>query len=1367
MLLAARGRRHPFAAARLLPIPLSSGPSFASSTTTTTSNGACSSSAADPDAVAAEVATLLSRCSGDWRLAFYKGMYNGGHKHQWSQNATCTKSTEDPVPVLCCQFSPTTMLLAARGRRHPFAAARLLPIPLSSGPSFASSTTTTTSNGACSSSAADPDAVAAEVATLLSPAAISSLVRRRPSPSSPRLHPKLLLDFFYWSSPQLAPSAPAPDAFAHLAMSLCAGSLFNLANGLLIKMIRAYPSPPVVLASIHRALSDSGHRSPAVLDVLVDTYKKSGRVQDAAEVVLMMRDLGLAPSIRCCNALLKDLLRADAMALLWKVREFMVGAGISPDVYTYSTLIEAYCKVREFDTAKKVLVEMRERGCGLNTVTYNVLIAGLCRSGAVEEAFGFKKDMEDYGLVPDGFTYGALINGLCKSRRSNEAKALLDEMSCAELKPNVVVYANLIDGFMREGNADEAFKMIKEMVAAGVQPNKITYDNLVRGLCKMGQMDRASLLLKQMVRDSHRPDTITYNLIIEGHFRHHSKKDAFRLLSEMENAGISPNVYTYSIMIHGLCQSGEPEKASDLLEEMTTKGLKPNAFVYAPLISGYCREGNVSLACEVFDKMTKVNVLPDLYCYNSLIFGLSKVGRVEESTKYFAQMQERGLLPNEFTYSGLIHGYLKNGDLESAEQLVQRMLDTGLKPNDVIYIDLLESYFKSDDIEKVSSTFKSMLDQGVMLDNRIYGILIHNLSSSGNMEAAFRVLSEIEKNGSVPDVHVYSSLISGLCKTADREKAFGILDEMSKKGVDPNIVCYNALIDGLCKSGDISYARNVFNSILAKGLVPNCVTYTSLIDGSCKVGDISNAFYLYNEMLATGITPDAFVYSVLTTGCSSAGDLEQAMFLIEEMFLRGHASISSFNNLVDGFCKRGKMQETLKLLHVIMGRGLVPNALTIENIISGLSEAGKLSEVHTIFVELQQKTSESAARHFSSLFMDMINQGKIPLDVVDDMIRDHCKEGNLDKALMLRDVIVAKSAPMGCSSYLAIVDNLCRKGKLSEALNLLKEMDKRGNLQPTLVALLGIFWFRRHHHILNKLGGLYIWTHTYSLMKKKRGQMYHQPNSIQGLDDSNEEHHAKKFKANGEAACADEEATLPVSAKLAEHNEENQMEAPLLSGESEIAKKGSWTTTNLKDTIHHVVEELMAPPTLSAILGFVFGLVPWLKSLVIGDGAPLRVIQDSIQLMGNGTIPCVTLILGGNLIKGLRKLEFKHTVIIAIVCIRYVILPLVGIAVVHGAYWVGFLPHDPLYRYVLMMQFALPPAMTIGTMAQLFDVAQEECSVIFLWTYLVSSISLTTWSMIFMSIPSLGQSAMISAFQLTQREEVEDNNTPLEKSRSN
>lgn len=268
------------------------------------------------------------------------------------------------------------------------------------------------------------------------------------------------------------------------------------------------------------------------------------------------------------------------------------------------------------------------------------------------------------------------------------------------------------------------------------------------------------------------------------------------------------------------------------------------------------------------------------------------------------------------------------------------------------------------------------------------------------------------------------------------------------------------------------------------------------------------------------------------------------------------------------------------------------------------------------------------------------------------------------------------------------------------------------------------------------LGGLFIWTHTYSLMQKS-GKLYHkmQSKSIQCPADSDEEHLAE-LKADGEAAAgADEEAPLPASATPDEHKDGNQISAPLLlSCESDVADKGCWT--NLKETLHQVVEELTAPPTISAIIGFVVGLVPWLKSLVIGDGAPLKVVQDSLQLMGNGTIPCITLILGGNLTQGLRKSVLKRAVIVAIVCIRYVVMPVVGIAVVHAARGVGFLPHDPLYRYVLMMQFALPPAMNIGTMAQLFDVAQEECSVIFLWTYLVAAVALTTWSTVFMSILS-------------------------------
>ncbi|KAA8532085.1 hypothetical protein F0562_006773 [Nyssa sinensis] len=173
----------------------------------------------------------------------------------------------------------------------------------------------------------------------------------------------------------------------------------------------------------------------------------------------------------------------------------------------------------------------------------------------------------------------------------------------------------------------------------------------------------------------------------------------------------------------------------------------------------------------------------------------------------------------------------------------------------------------------------------------------------------------------------------------------------------------------------------------------------------------------------------------------------------------------------------------------------------------------------------------------------------------------------------------------------------------------------------------------------------------------------------------------------------------------------------------------------LKRLMHQILDALLEPPTVGAIVGFIFGAIPWLKNLLIGDTAPLRVIQDSIELLGNGTIPCITLILGGNLI-GIGKAKIKPSTIIAILLVRYVILPGIGIGVIKAATEFGFLPSDPLYHFMLMIQFSLPPAMSIGTMAQLFDVGQEECSVLMLWTYLCAAPALTVWSTVYMWILS-------------------------------
>ncbi|PIA46658.1 hypothetical protein AQUCO_01500300v1 [Aquilegia coerulea] len=267
------------------------------------------------------------------------------------------------------------------------------------------------------------------------------------------------------------------------------------------------------------------------------------------------------------------------------------------------------------------------------------------------------------------------------------------------------------------------------------------------------------------------------------------------------------------------------------------------------------------------------------------------------------------------------------------------------------------------------------------------------------------------------------------------------------------------------------------------------------------------------------------------------------------------------------------------------------------------------------------------------------------------------------------------------------------------------------------------------------LGGFFIWTYTYHLirvsgitLRAMEVAAIYTDSKIPNKDlESNEETSLLKGEDHDQMDVAVQ------SMKSIDADTESQAIVPQLSS---VYEKPGTFWDRVASILHQIVEELLAPPTIAAIIGFVFGATPWLKGLIIGSSAPLRVIQDSIKLLGDGTIPCITLILGGNLTQGLRSSRIKPLVLLGIICVRYMILPVIGIGVIKVAGDLGLLPTDPLFKYVLMVQFTLPPAMNIGTMTQLFDVGQEECSVIFLWTYLVAALALTVWSTVYMYILS-------------------------------
>ncbi|KVI02964.1 Auxin efflux carrier [Cynara cardunculus var. scolymus] len=173
------------------------------------------------------------------------------------------------------------------------------------------------------------------------------------------------------------------------------------------------------------------------------------------------------------------------------------------------------------------------------------------------------------------------------------------------------------------------------------------------------------------------------------------------------------------------------------------------------------------------------------------------------------------------------------------------------------------------------------------------------------------------------------------------------------------------------------------------------------------------------------------------------------------------------------------------------------------------------------------------------------------------------------------------------------------------------------------------------------LGCFYIWTYTYQLIRNSSLKY----NAMKEAENLTKEPN-KNLDANEKSRLLNKEGQdqsgviVPVSyATSMDPENQTMVYEESTSKESDVGS--SWST--LKENLQKILDELLAPPTM-----------------------------------------------------GLRNATIRPLIIITIIVVRYVILPVIGIGVVKAAGALGILPSDPLFSFVLMIQFIVPPAMNIS-----------------------------------------------------------------------
>ncbi|KAL0092458.1 hypothetical protein J3Q64DRAFT_1719045 [Phycomyces blakesleeanus] len=239
---------------------------------------------------------------------------------------------------------------------------------------------------------------------------------------------------------------------------------------------------------------------------------------------------GVSPDIHSYNFYMRGALQGKKPTEVFNVLALMRKDNMEPNVFTYSTLIEAHGLMGDIRSADAV---------------YQKTFLDATAAASPESAPGF-------------FSFLSFQGG--KQELTNvAARAVLELLPISPesgaLKPNTSVFVALINAHGRHGNVKGLSHIQHKMMpAAKVQPDIKVYNALIRWYCKHSDIESVKQVFSDMEKNNIKPTVTSFNYL----FRHEALKEkqtqkAEKLLDLMKRVyNITPitSMYRTLMKIH-------------------------------------------------------------------------------------------------------------------------------------------------------------------------------------------------------------------------------------------------------------------------------------------------------------------------------------------------------------------------------------------------------------------------------------------------------------------------------------------------------------------------------------------------------------------------------------------------------------------------------------------------------------------------------------------------------------------------------------------------------------------------------------------------------------------------------------------------
>ncbi|KAJ7546312.1 hypothetical protein O6H91_08G035300 [Diphasiastrum complanatum] len=636
---------------------------------------------------------------------------------------------------------------------------------------------------------------------------------------------------------------------------------------------------------------------------------------------------------------------------------------IKPSSRIYARLLKQCSISRALSDGRRVHSHLLRSYLARDRYLNNLLISMYCKCGCLKEADRVFKNMP----VRDVVAWSAMISAYAQNAHFREAVQLYKEMKLENVQPNKITFLSILKACIFPEALTQGRMVHASIVQMGFESDVVLGTALINMYNKCGSVEEARRVFDKMPKR----DVVSWTSMIAAYADAGHGKEALDHFRRMELEGVIPNKITFVNALNA-CDSHTALTQGKLLHaEIMKRGFGTNVIVATALVDMYSKCGSLEDACQIFERMPKRDVI----LWNTMIAAYGQRGYWEAVSDSITEMEKEGLKPNNVTLLNALQACSTPPAVALGQMIHHRIVENGYQET-VLDNALVHMYGKCGDLQSAKRVFNSSAARDVVTWNAMTAAFaLHGLH-----QKAFQSFGQMQLEGLMPDKITLMNLLNACCSSLHLEAGQFIHAHIVHDVINLNVSLGNSIIRMYDKCGSLQAARGTFNAMVEQDIL----SWNAIIASYVHHGNSKEALHLFWQMHFRGIKPDRNTFLTILDACHTSvilaeaklihaqvvksdfefdlgagttlidmygkmGDLQKACSLFDHLSQR---DLVCWSAMIYAYAQNGRGQAALKIFGQLQLEGIVPNKITLMNVLSACSHAGLLDEGYHHFISI-------------------------------------------------------------------------------------------------------------------------------------------------------------------------------------------------------------------------------------------------------------------------------------------------------------------------------------------------------------------------------------------------------------------------------